>query len=79
MILEAITFKLALDFFKFLKKNRITATSIKVDFFDRIKHEYIDFADVAAMEAWYNKSVLKVKQSRYSKWVHWVVKGLKTK
>ena len=55
MILEAITFKLALDFFKFLKKNRITATSIKVDFFDRVRHEYLDFADVAAMDSWYNK------------------------
>ena len=53
MILEGITFKLALDFFKFLKKNRITATSIKVDFFDRVKHEYLDFADVAAMQKWY--------------------------
>ena len=55
MILEAITFKLALDFFKFLKKNRITANSIKIDFYNRAKHEYIDFADTAAMEAWYNK------------------------
>jgi|TARA_R100001509_G_scaffold93727_1_gene54185 hypothetical protein len=55
LILEAITFKLALDFFKFLKKNRITATSIKIDFFDRVKHEYIDFADVAAMESWYQE------------------------
>ena len=56
MIIEAITFKLALDFFKFLKKNRITATSIKIDFFDRVKHEYIDFADIAAMESWYAKN-----------------------
>ena len=54
MILEGITFKLALDFFTFLKKNKITSTSIKVDFFNRVKHEYIDFADVAAMEAYYN-------------------------
>ena len=54
MILEGITFKLALDFFIFLKKNRITSTSIKVDFFDKVKHEYIDFADVAAMEVYYN-------------------------
>jgi|TARA_R110000824_G_scaffold92582_1_gene224471 hypothetical protein len=58
LILEAITFKLALDFFKFLKKNRITATSIKVDFFDKVKHEYIDFADIAAMESWYNKNYI---------------------
>ena len=56
MILEGITFKLALDFFTFLKKNRITSTSIKIDFFNRVKHEYIDFADVAAMEAYYNKN-----------------------
>ena len=58
MILEAITFKLALDFFKFLKKNRITANSIKIDFYDRVKHEYIDFADVAAMETFYNKNYI---------------------
>jgi|TARA_Y100000389_G_scaffold179733_1_gene194030 hypothetical protein len=54
VILEAITFKLALDFFIFMKKNRITCTSIKVDFFDRVKHEYIDFADVAAMQKYYD-------------------------
>jgi hypothetical protein len=60
VILEAITFKLALDFFIFLKKNRITCTSIKVDFFDRVKHEYIDFADVAAMQAYYNKNYIPI-------------------
>ena len=54
MILEGITFKLALDFFTFLKKNKITSTSIKVDFFNRVKHEYIDFADVTAMEVYYS-------------------------
>jgi len=54
LILEGITFKLALDFFTFLKKNKITSTGINVDFFNRVKHEYIDFADVAAMEVYYN-------------------------
>ena len=58
MIIEAISFKLALDFFIFLKKNRITCKSIKVDFFDKVKHEYIDFADVAAMQAYYNKTYI---------------------
>ena len=53
MILEAITYKLALDFFKFLKKNRINATSIKVDFYDKVRHHYIDFVDVAAMDTYY--------------------------
>ena len=56
MILEGITFKLALDFFIFLKKNRITSTSIKVDFFNRVKHEYIDFTDVVAMQTYYNNN-----------------------
>ena len=60
MILEGITFKLALDFFIFLKKNRITSTSIKVDFFDKVKHEYIDFADVTAMEAYYKKTYIPI-------------------
>jgi len=56
LILEGITFKLALDFFLFLKKNRITSTSIKVDFFDRVKHQYIDFTDVAALQVYYDSN-----------------------
>jgi hypothetical protein len=56
LILEGITFKLALDFFLFLKKNRITSTNIKVDFFDRVKHQYLDFADVAALQVYYNSN-----------------------
>jgi hypothetical protein len=58
LILEGITFKLALDFFLFLKKNRITSTSVKVDFFDRVKHQYVDFADVAAMQEYYNSNYI---------------------
>jgi hypothetical protein len=58
LILEGITFKLALDFFIFLKKNRITSASIKVDFFYRVKHQYIDFADVAAMQAYYDSNYI---------------------
>ena len=58
MILEGITFKLALDFFIFLKKNRIISTSIKIDFFDRERHQYIDFADVAALELYYTSNYI---------------------
>ena len=50
MIIEALSFKLALDFFKYLKKNRIYSTDIKIDFFDRVRHEYYDFTDVDAMQ-----------------------------
>ena len=41
-----------------LKKNRITSTSIKVDFFDRVKHQYMDFADVAAMQVYYDSNYI---------------------
>ena len=58
MILEGITFKLALDFFTFLKKNRITCTSIKLDFFDRERHEFLDFADVSALEDYYRTNYI---------------------
>tara|TARA_Y100000389_G_scaffold76056_1_gene72705 strand:- start:37 stop:633 length:597 start_codon:yes stop_codon:yes gene_type:complete len=51
VIIEAISFKLALDFFKYLKKNRIYSNDIKIDFFDRARHEYYDFTDVDAMQA----------------------------
>jgi hypothetical protein len=56
LILGEISFKLALDFFLFLKKNRITTTSIKVDFFNRVKHQYVDFADVDAMQVYYDSN-----------------------
>jgi|TARA_R100000479_G_C6290140_1_gene166271 hypothetical protein len=58
LILEGITFKLALDFFTFLKKNRINCTNIKLDFFDREKHEFIDFADIAALEKYYTQNYI---------------------
>ena len=55
MIIEALSFKLALDFFKYLQKNRVYSTDIKIDFFDRTRHEYYDYADVAAMQAYWDE------------------------
>ena len=55
MIIEALSFKLALDFFKYLQKNRIYSTAIKIDFFDRVRHEYYDYTDVAAMQAYWDQ------------------------
>lgn len=60
MIIEALSFKLALDFFKYLKKNRIYSTSIKIDFFDRIRHEYYDFADVEAMQKYWDTNYIPI-------------------
>jgi hypothetical protein len=55
LIVEALSFKLALDFFKYLKKYRINATDIKIDFFDRVKHEYVDFANLDEMQLYYDE------------------------
>ena len=60
MIIEALSFKLALDFFKYLHKNRIYSTEIKIDFFDRVRHEYYDYADIAAMEAYWNEHYVPI-------------------
>lgn len=56
MIIEALTFKLALDFTKYLKKNRIYLSNVKLDFFDRTRHEYVDLADLSAMQAYYDQN-----------------------
>ncbi len=56
MILEAISFKLATDFFVYLKKNRIVATNIKIDFFDRIRHEFVDFPTVEDMTTYFTEN-----------------------
>jgi len=55
LIIEALSFKLALDFFKHLKKYRIVSTEIKIDFFDRVKHEFVDFSDVDEMQLYYDE------------------------
>ena len=54
MIVEAISFKLALDFLKYLKKNRITASGIKITFWDRINNEFTTYEDVDAMSLYFN-------------------------
>lgn len=55
MVVEALTFKLGLDFFTYLKKNRITVSKIRVGFYDMAneKTEYTDFSSLAEMEAFY--------------------------
>jgi len=56
LILEAISFKLATDFFVYLKKNRIVATNIKIDFFDRVRHEFVDFLTVEEMQSYFTNN-----------------------
>jgi hypothetical protein len=60
LILEAISFKLALDFFIYLKKNGIVSNTIKIDFFDRVKHEYTNFATIEEMQSYYNLNYIPI-------------------
>jgi hypothetical protein len=60
LILEAISFKLALDFFTYLKKNGVISNTIKMDFFDRVKHEYTNFATIEDMQSYYNLNYIPI-------------------
>ena len=58
MIIEALTFKLTLDFLTYLKKNRIEVTDIRTKFFDKVqgKSEFVTYSDVTEMKTFYDKS-----------------------
>ena len=60
MVVEALTFKLSLDFFVYLKKNRLIASKIRVGFYDVAseKTEFTDFSSVAEMEAFYQENYI---------------------
>lgn len=55
MVVEALTFKLALDFFVYLKKYKLTVSKVRVGFFDQAseKSEFTDFGSIAEMELFY--------------------------
>lgn len=58
MVVEALTFKLSLDFFVYLKKYKIDVSKIRIGFYDQAsqKTEFTDFANVAEMEKFYQKN-----------------------
>ena len=60
MILEAISFKLALDFFTYLRKNGIVSNTIKIDFFDRNKHEYVNFTTIEEMQSYFDVNYIPI-------------------
>lgn len=55
MIIEALSFKLALDFFTYLKKYRITIDSTKLGYYDRSKTEYTNFNSVEEMQKFFDE------------------------
>ena len=52
---KALTFKLSLDFFVYLRKYKIAVSKIRVSFYDQAteKTEYTDFSGIAEMEEFY--------------------------
>jgi len=60
-VIEALSFKLALDFVKYLAKNRVVLTDIRTDFFNRSLHEFITFSDQPSMEDHYNENYLPIQ------------------
>ena len=55
MVVEALTFKLSLDFFVYLKKYKIVVSKIRIGFFDvaENKSTYTDFSSIDEMELFY--------------------------
>ena len=61
MVIEALSYKLCLDFFIYLNKNRIYSTDIKLDFYDRSKHEYVNFSDLDSIQTFFTDNYLPVE------------------
>ena len=55
MIVEALSFKLALDFLLYLKKNRINTSGIRLMFWDRVNNEFTSFEDVVKMSSYFDE------------------------
>lgn len=58
MVIEALTFKLSLDFFTYLKKYKISVSKIRISFYDSSsqKTEFTDFTSIEEMELFYQKN-----------------------
>ena len=58
MVIEALTFKLSLDFFVYLKKYKIAVSKIRVGFYDKgnSKTEFTDFNNIEEMELFYQSN-----------------------
>jgi len=58
LVIEALTFKLSLDFFTYLKKYKISVSKIRISFYDNAsqKTEFTDFTSIEEMELFYQKN-----------------------
>jgi hypothetical protein len=58
LVVEALTFKLSLDFFVYLKKYKIIVSKIRIGFYDQAaqKTEFTDFNNIKEMELFYQNN-----------------------
>lgn len=56
MLVEAITLKLAVDLFEFLRKNAIIVTDIKIKYFDRSRNRYRNFSSLDDLKQFYTQN-----------------------
>lgn len=61
-VIEAISFKLGQNLLETFRKSQLTATNIRVDFFDKdtSTHEYLTFADVPTYKTFFQENYLRV-------------------
>lgn len=55
MVVEALSFKFALDFLQYLAKNRINAFNIKILFWDRERYEMTSYENVSEMAEYFSQ------------------------
>jgi len=58
LIVEALTFKLALDFFSYLFKSKVNLEDTRISFYDRIRREYVNFSSIAQMQSYFDENYL---------------------
>jgi len=58
LVVEALTFKLAIDFFRYLSKNKINLENTRLSYYDRIKREYVGYSSIADMQSYFDENYL---------------------
>jgi hypothetical protein len=61
--IEALSFKLALDFVQYLKKNRITTSNIRISFFDRNTREFVTYENINEMSLYFREQYTNIDES----------------
>jgi len=58
LVVETLTFKLAIDFFRYLSKNKINLENTRLSYYDRVKREYVGYSSIANMQSYFDENYL---------------------